>query len=351
MFASSQVKAVEWLDNKLVLLDQRRLPLAEEYLECASVEDVFEAIRSMVVRGAPAIGISAAYGVVLGARTCDQLAKGCFENIYAQVSYLRSARPTAVNLMWALDEMLKLLSLQEKNGFCLDSLLSKAQQIHQEDISNNYKMGLMASEVFSQYETAPFTVMTHCNAGSLATGGYGTALGVIRSAWKNGLISAVFADETRPWLQGARLTAWELEKDGIPVILNVDCAASWVMKNKGVKWIIVGADRIAANGDVVNKIGTYSLAIQAKFHGVKVMVVAPSSTVDMKSNDGNGIEIEMRALEEITKVAGNQIAHPDIDAVNPVFDVTPANLVDYIVTEKGVIALPNTEKMSALFLV
>jgi methylthioribose-1-phosphate isomerase len=348
-FASTSVKAVDWQDDKLVLLDQRRLPHKEEYIVCESLEEVFDAIKSMVVRGAPAIGICAAYGVVVSAKSYDLVTDRLIERIFEDIDYLRTARPTAVNLMWALDEMKQTIIEQENVDLCLDKLLTKAKQIHQEDIDNNYKMGALACDIFAQSTTKPFSVMTHCNAGGLATGGYGTALGVIRSAWQHGFINTVFADETRPWLQGARLTAWELSKDNIPVVLNVDCAASWVMKNKGVDWIIVGADRIAANGDVVNKIGTYSLAIQAKYHGAKVMVVAPSSTVDMNSNNGDVIEIEMRDIDEIRQVSGVPISSPDVDGINPVFDVTPASLIDVIVTEKGAIENPDAEKMKAVF--
>jgi methylthioribose-1-phosphate isomerase len=346
---TSSVKAIEWKDNELVLLDQRILPHKEEYVSCTCVEDVFVAIRAMIVRGAPAIGICAAYGVVLSAQSRSVFSDEAVSAIERDIEHLRTARPTAVNLMWALDVMLEELSEERRGDLSVEILLDKAKQIHSDDIFNNLLMGELACAVIGKLEQGPSSVLTHCNAGALATGGYGTALGVVRAMWESGLLERVFADETRPWLQGARLTVWELEKDGIPVVLNVDCAASWVMKNKQVKWLIVGADRIAANGDVVNKIGTYGLAIQAKYHGVKVMVVAPSSTVDMQSRHGEEIEIEMRDLREVRALSGQLISLADVDAVNPVFDITPASLVDFIVTEKGVIHNPDALKMNELF--
>ena len=344
------VKAVEWFQGELILLDQRKLPLTEEYVHCRSVNDVFDAIRLMVVRGAPAIGVCAAYAVVLSARSNSPADAAFYRLIEADIEHLKTARPTAVNLNWALDVMHQRLAILQEKGYQDEALLECALRIHDEDIKNNLLMSDLACKLFSQFHEAPFNVMTHCNAGSLATGGYGTALGAIRSAWQQGLINSVFADETRPWLQGAKLTAWELMKDGIPVTINVDGAASWVIKNRQVEWVVVGADRIAANGDVANKIGTYALAIQARYHGAKVMVVAPSNTVDMMTTSGDEIKIEMRSLEELSQIGGVQVADPDTKAINPVFDVTPASLIDYIVTEKGVVSEPCAAKMKALFL-
>ena len=222
-------------------------------------------------------------------------------------------------------------------------------RIHEEDLSSNETMAQLGAEVLAREAIRPFPVLTHCNTGSLATGGWGTALGVIRQGAEQGIISMVYADETRPWLQGARLTAWELMQDGVPVTLNADSAAAWLMQNKGVRWVIVGADRITENGDVANKIGTYGLAIMARYHGCRFMVVAPSSTVDMQCASGRDIEIEMRAAKEVCELAGRRVAPENCAAVNPVFDVTPASLVDVIVTEKGVISQPTKTKMRALF--
>ncbi|KZY37787.1 MULTISPECIES: S-methyl-5-thioribose-1-phosphate isomerase [unclassified Oleiphilus] len=348
-FESLSVKAVDWQDGALVLLDQRNLPLSEDYMSCHDVEQVYTAIKTMVVRGAPAIGICAAYGVVLSAKKHLMNGVDFYERINKDIEFLSQARPTAVNLAWALKVMQEELLAQKEQDFSLEKLLLRAQEIHQEDIANNFKMGDLACSVFKRFHEKPFSVMTHCNAGGLATGGYGTALGVIRSAWSDGLITEVFADETRPWMQGTRLTVWELMRDDIPVTLNADSAASWVIQNKSVEWIIVGADRIAANGDVVNKIGTYSLAIQARYHGAKVMVVAPSSTVDMASKNGASIEIEMRDSDELKCFSGQQVSEANVQALNPVFDVTPASLVDYIVTERGVIAGPTLDKMTDKF--
>lgn len=349
---------LQWRDNFLRLLDQRHLPLSEEYVDCFSVDDVIDAIKTMVVRGAPAIGICAAYGVALsvkehGLECGDEGQVNWQDRVTQDLDRLALARPTAVNLMWAVDEARSLLAGLLTQGASskeiYDKVLGFAKSVHSNDLKDNHAMAQGACDVLSQADEAPFSVITHCNTGSLATGGYGTALGVIRRAWETQLIDEVFADETRPWLQGARLTAWELQKDNIPVTLNADSAASWLMNEKNIRWAIVGADRITANGDVANKIGTYALAIQAKYHGVKFMVVAPSSTVDMKLASGKDIEIEMRTEKELTSFTGTRVAPENINVINPVFDITPAELIDVIVTEKGVIKNPTTEKMQAIF--
>jgi methylthioribose-1-phosphate isomerase len=298
----------------------------------------------MVVRGAPAIGITAAYGIVLSAIEHSRHSpQDWIELVSKDLDILSNSRPTAVNLFWAIERMKKVLHASDQ-GNVVTSLLQEANAIHQEDIAANQKMGELGAALIDQ----PCAVLTHCNAGALATGGYGTALGVIRSAWAKKMIDMVYADETRPWFQGSRLTAWELEQDHIPVTLIADSAAAYLMKTGKVGWVIVGSDRIAANGDVANKIGTYSAAVSARYHGVKFMVVAPSSTVDMSLASGNDIPIEYRDSGEILTYRDHRIAAEGVDAWNPVFDVTPAELVDAIVTEKGVVLSPDLEKMQAM---
>ncbi len=339
-----QIRAVAWDDEGLRLLDQRLLPKLEQWLVFNDAEGVAQAIRDMVVRGAPAIGISAAFGVVLAAR--DAFARSGArwkEDIAADLDLLRQSRPTAVNLFWALDYMgARIAELDGSDPF--NALVAEAQAIHDEDIEANYRMGELGAALIEE----KCAVLTHCNAGALATGGYGTALGVIRAAYGCGKVERVFADETRPWLQGARLTAWEMVQEGIPVTLIGEGAAATVMQQGKVKWVIVGSDRIAANGDVANKIGTYSLAVLARHHGVKFMVVAPTSTVDMEIQSGVDIPIEERAQEEVLTMAGTRIAPQGALAWNPSFDVTPAGLVDAIVTEKGVVLEPTAEKMAEM---
>lgn len=341
---------IVWREGKLCLLDQRLLPTEELWIECADLASVIEAIKEMVVRGAPAIGISAAYGAVIALSEVGNDAEAVARKKFtAMMDELASARPTAVNLGWAVSEVKSLFALSAWADFP-EALFALAKQIHESDVDANLRMGELGREMMAADHDGTFSVLTHCNTGSLATGGYGTALGVIRSAWAAGMIDRVYADETRPWLQGARLTAWELQRDGIPVVLNADSAAAWLMAKSNVRWVVVGADRITANGDVANKIGTYSLAVLAKYHGVRFMVVAPTSTVDMALASGEEIEIEERVAAELTMIGNKQIAPRGIDAVNPVFDVTPAELVDVIVTERGVVENPTRAKMEALFL-
>lgn len=339
------VSAIRWGGNYLELLDQRLLPLEELWVRCGTVAEVVDAIREMIVRGAPAIGISAAYGVVLAAAARYQAQPGHWrEGLLEDVAALAQSRPTAVNLFWALDRMRVVIDTLPDGDSPVARLEQEAIAIHEEDVAANQRMGELGAQLMK--EEQPFAVITHCNTGSLATGGYGTALGVIRSAHKAGLITSVFADETRPWLQGARLTAWELLQEGIPASLIADSAAAHVMKSGAVRWVIVGADRITANGDVANKIGTYSLAVLARYHGVKFMVVAPTSTIDMQLATGREIPIEERTQEELLKLRDMQLAPATAKAFNPVFDVTPAELIDAIVTEKGVILNPDPEKMA-----
>lgn len=337
------VRAVSWTGVGIALLDQRRLPERSETVVLRSVPEVAEAIRSMVVRGAPAIGITAAYAVVLAARSRYGVdPAGWKQAITSDLSLLAQARPTAVNLVWALRRMGALIA--HLVGDPESPLLAEAQRIHAEDIAANHRMGELGAALIE----SPCEVLTHCNAGALATGGYGTALGVIRSAFANGKIQGVYADETRPWLQGARLTAWELVQDGIPVKLIADGAATYAMRRGKVSWVIVGADRIAANGDVANKIGTYGLAVSARYHGVGFMVVAPTSTLDLGIPDGSAIPIEERSASELIRLGKQQVAAVGADAWNPVFDITPADLIDVIVTERGVVRAPDRAKLAAL---
>ncbi len=340
---------IVWQAPVLSLLDQRLLPGEEKWVDCASVSAVIAAIKSMVVRGAPAIGITAAYGAVIALNevrhTQEEIGR---QNFAALMNELADARPTAVNLAWAVNSVNDLLTKHRWDDFPA-ALLALAQEIHQADVTANLCMGELGKDVMVAGQDNPFSVLTHCNTGSLATGGYGTALGVIRSVWASGMLDRVFADETRPWLQGSRLTAWELERDGIPVVLNTDSAAAWLMAKENIRWVVVGADRITANGDVANKIGTYSLAVLAKHHGVRFMVVAPSSTVDMALSSGQEIEIEERTADELTLIGGTRMAPEGIEVVNPVFDVTPASLIDVIVTERGIVESPTLAKMEALF--
>jgi methylthioribose-1-phosphate isomerase len=330
----SSVQPIRWQDNRLFLLDQRLLPAQEVELALDDAPAVAAAIRDMVVRGAPAIGIAAAYGVVLAAQQHTAVQPGVWlEAVQQDIRILLESRPTAVNLHWALARMSRLMqSVDCKNP--VPELLREALAIHNEDRAANLRM--------AEYGVALLppgvTVLTHCNTGALATGGYGTALGVIRKAYAEGKLEHVYASETRPWLQGARLTAWELAKERIPVSLLVEGAAASLMQSGRIDWVIVGADRIVANGDVANKIGTYSLAVAARHHGVKFMVVAPTSTFDMTMARGEDIPIEHRPVEEITRIIQQNYQH--VTGWNPVFDVTPAALIDAIVTERGVVENP-----------
>jgi methylthioribose-1-phosphate isomerase len=326
------VQALQWTGEALKVLDQRRLPEHIVYDDCKDADDVANAIISMRVRGAPAIGIAAAYGVVLSVRKHYAQSNHWRQKVIADIEMLAKSRPTAVNLFWALDQMKVTLSQQTINP--LAGILACAVKIHEDDIAANHKMGELGADLL----TGAKGVLTHCNTGALATGGYGTALGVIRSAYRRQALN-VYAGETRPWLQGARLTAWELSQEHIPVTLIADSAAAWLMKTGAIDWVVVGADRITANGDVANKIGTYALAVLAKQHDVKFMVVAPMTTVDWGINQGDQIKIEERHQKELL---------PDcyleedslVSAWNPVFDVTPVELITAIVTERGVVLNP-----------
>ncbi|TWI12646.1 S-methyl-5-thioribose-1-phosphate isomerase [Aerolutibacter ruishenii] len=339
-----RIRPIRWTGSALELLDQRKLPFVVEYVTCTDSAAVAEAIHSLTVRGAPAIGIAAGWGVVLAARDVEA-ANGAeaVAKLEPAIQQLNAARPTAVNLAWALARMRR--SLANAGADWREVLAREAQAIADEDLAANRRMGELGAGLIAPGSD----VMTHCNTGSLATAGFGTALGVIRAGVAQGRIAKVYAGETRPWLQGARLTAWELQQDGIAPTLVADAAAAHLMKTGAVDWVIVGADRICANGDTANKIGTYSLAIAARHHGVKFMVVAPSSTVDMATASGDAIHIEERDPGEMFAIGGVRTAAPGITAWNPVFDVTPAELIDAIVTEKGVVERPSVASMKATF--
>ena len=339
-----RIRPILWTGETLDLLDQRKLPFQVEHLSSRSSDEVAAAIHSLAVRGAPAIGIAAGWGVVLAAREVEASdgAEAALK-LEPALQRLNAARPTAVNLAWALARMRRVL--QHAGADWQQVLEREAQAIAEEDLAANRHMGALGAGLIEPGSG----VLTHCNTGSLATAGFGTALGVIRAGVAQDRIARVFADETRPWQQGARLTVWELQQDGIDATLIADSAASHLMKTGAVQWVIVGADRICANGDTANKIGTYQLAIAARHHGVKFMVVAPSSTVDMDTASGDLIEIEERDPREMLGIGGVRTVAEGIRAWNPVFDVTPGELIDAIVTEKGVIEQPTTEKMQAAF--
>ena len=342
------MRSIVWSNNCLTLLNQTLLPTRLEYIECHDWQRVAEAIRRLEVRGAPAIGAAAAFALVLGAGELTELAMPEFKEKLTQIaSVLRQTRPTAVNLFWAINRMLTVLDQMAGNtdtNAAITALEQAAIAIAEKDRAVNEKMAVYGASLF----TKPTAVLTHCNAGALATVAIGTALGVVCKAWEQGNITQVFADETRPLLQGARLTAWELMQAGIPVTLITDNMAGWVMKNNMVQAVIVGADRIALNGDVANKIGTYSVAVLAKEHGIPFYVAAPSSTFDFTINSGADIPIEERCATEVTSFGGNCVAPQGVNVFNPAFDVTPNNLVAAIITEYGILRTPYSQAISQL---
>ncbi|MGE5509039.1 MAG: S-methyl-5-thioribose-1-phosphate isomerase [Chitinophagales bacterium] len=344
-----RAKTLEWRDGALLLLDQRRLPVVVENIACRSVEEVARAIETMVVRGAPAIGAAAAFGVVLGAREAAERGLSAAEAgsaVAAANARLARTRPTAVNLFWALRRMqAKAASLAGRPASELASALeAEALAIYREDIAQNRRIGEHGAALVPERAG----LLTHCNAGALATVDYGTALAVVRMAREQGKEVQVYADETRPFLQGARLTAWELQEDGIPVTLITDNMAAHVMQQGLVDLVVVGADRVAANGDAANKIGTYGVAILAHEHGIPFYVAAPWSTIDLSLPDGAAIPIEQRSPEEVTHVFGQRVAPEGVKVLNPAFDVTPHRYVTGIITEFGVLRPPYTEALAAL---
>jgi len=318
--------AIQWDRGRLRLLDQRLLPAETRYIECVTANEVAEAIRSMVVRGAPAIGIAAAYGVALAVRMHGRQS----DALKIDLETLANARPTAVNLVWALNRLRPLV----EEGADFESVAAAAEAIHAEDVETNRTLAQLGSERLK----AGARVLTHCNTGPLATGGVGTALGVIVAAWRQGKIASVHFSETRPWMQGARLTAWELSQAGVPGVLVTESAAGGLALSGAVDWLIVGADRVAANGDVVNKVGTAPLAALTRAGGGRVMVVAPFSTVDPELASGSEVPIERRSGDELWRAANAGELPEGIAIDNPAFDVTPASQVDFLVTEQGVIS-------------
>jgi methylthioribose-1-phosphate isomerase len=343
----STFATLRWRNDLLELIDQRALPERQIYLAFDSAATVAAAIRDMVVRGAPAIGCAAAYGLALDAQRLRDASPHAFEEgLTHAAALLRASRPTAVNLAWALERMRKLFSesIGKSSRERAAILLAEAHAIAREDVELNRAMGGHGAALIQDGAR----VLTHCNAGALATAGHGTALGVIRSAFDAGKRVQVFADETRPFLQGARLTAWELREDGIPVTLIADNAAGFLMSRGRIDAAIVGADRVAANGDVANKIGTYQVAVLARRHGLPFYVVCPRSTIDLSAASGDDIPIEERSADEVKGYGDMRWAPADVDVANPVFDVTPAELVTALITEKGVVLAPDAAKIAAL---
>ncbi len=344
------MKSLQWKDGCLYLLNQVKLPGILEYIQCNDYRRVAEAIRRLEVRGAPAIGVAAAYGLLLGAREIQDTGTDFAKKLVVIADVLRQTRPTAVNLSWALDRMLA--AVKGKYGtqeFCIQEVLAEleitAQRMEDEDRRVNEKISLFGASLFSDSKTG---ILTHCNAGALATVEYGTALGIVRALWRDGRLERVYADETRPLLQGARLTTWELMQDGIPVTLITDSMAGVVMKNGWVQAVIVGADRIAQNGDVANKIGTYTVAVLAEKHHIPFYVAAPISSFDFSLSDGTAIPIEERSASEVINCYSVPIAPNDVDVYNPAFDVTPNELITAIITEHGILRPPYKESIERL---
>ena len=338
------MEPIRWDENKLLLLDQRELPRKICYVKCNNASDVYNAIKKMIVRGAPAIGVAGAYGLVLSLKDYKK------NNGDSELEYLKqvakmlvSSRPTAINLEWALSRVISAAENCSSQNFH-DLLLDEAMSVHRSDLEGNYKMGRIGAKLISSNSS----IITHCNAGALATSGYETALGVIKKASQNGDIEKIYVTETRPWLQGSRLTASELLYDDLSVTIIVDSAAGYLMNSERIDWVIVGADRVTLNGDVINKIGTYNLAILAKKHSARFMVVAPTSTIDLATESGFDVKIEHRDEEEIKYFNNQLIAPKNVRVFNPVFDVTPNSLIDVLVTEKGSILSPNRQKIKHL---
>ena len=332
------------------MVDQRKLPAQEVYVRCKTAADVARAIKSMVIRGAPAIGVAAALGIALGMRKSTATGTQKFAAEFFKLCELMAAtRPTAVNLFWAIERMKRVFAAAAQEGRSVDEMKDdldrQAKAIHDEDIANCRAMGAFGAEVVP----AEARILTHCNAGALATAGYGTALGVIRGAVEAGKRVAVYADETRPFLQGARLTAWELVREGIPTTVITDNMAGALMRQDRIDLVVVGADRIAANGDTANKIGTYSVAILAREHRIPFYVAAPLSTIDLKTPDGSHIPIEERNAKEVTHVAGARLAPEGALVWNPAFDVTPAHLIAGIITERGIVRPPYVDSLKRAF--
>jgi methylthioribose-1-phosphate isomerase len=342
-----EIKTIEFKDDVLHLIDQRKLPISYEIFQCKTYEDVDFAIKDMVVRGAPAIGVAAAYGVVLAAKEFMDSSKEEFLlKVIEAIELLNKSRPTAVNLMWAMNRMRSII--EDNKDLSVNDIYEKlrkeADNIFKEDIETNKKMGKFGNEIIPKKAT----ILTHCNTGALATAGFGTALGVVREAFYSGKDIFVYADETRPRLQGARLTAWELVQEGIPAKLISDNAAATLIRDGKIDVVLVGADRIASNGDTANKIGTFMLSVVAKTFNVPFYIVAPTSTIDFDIETGKEIIIEERSIEEVTHIEGVRIAPEGIEVYNPAFDVTPNEYITGIITEKGIIRPPFKENIMKL---
>jgi len=332
-------KTIEWKKDCVRLLDQRRLPNEVCYIDCRNASSVAKAIRSLAIRGAPAIGVAAAMGIALAAKRISSRQPEVFYQKIEQIcDEMRATRPTAVNLFWAVNRMKKVLAQSR----CFDiqemkrNLEREALRIHEEDLKINRRIGKFGKDLIQN----GMGILTHCNAGALATSGFGTALGVVYAAWADGKRFRVYADETRPVLQGARLTAWELMQAKIPVTVLTDNMAGWLMRKGEIGIVLVGADRIAANGDTANKIGTYGLAVLANYHRVPFYVVAPTSTLDLKLASGSEIPIEERGPEEVTHLGGKRVTPRNVNVFNPAFDVTPHALIEGIITERGIVRKP-----------
>lgn len=341
------IQTLEWTDQGVRFIDQTKLPTEETYVNCTTYQQVADVIRNMVVRGAPAIGVSAAMGIALGVKNSKAENVGDLKRDFDQIcDVIGKTRPTAVNLFWAIKRMQQKFETVRVRPVeqIRKALIEEAQRMHAEDIAINQAMGQHGAALMP----ASGGVLTHCNAGALATAGYGTALGVIRAAVEAGKKIQVYADETRPFLQGARLTAWELVKDGIPTTVISDNMSGAMMRQGKIGAVIVGADRIAANGDVANKIGTYTVAVLAKEHSIPFYVAAPISTVDLETPDGSKIPIEQRSAAEVTHFAGKLVTPEGISVENPAFDVTPAKYVTAIVTERGIARAPYEESLKEL---
>ena len=337
-------KTIEWRGDRVRILDQRKLPQAVRYLDCQNASSVAKAIRTMAIRGAPAIGVAAAMGIAIAAQKIQSKNPLDFTQSTEKVcDEMRQTRPTAVNLFWAVDRMQKILDQVIPQGVekTKTKLVKEALRIYKEDVEVNKKIGGYGKKLIKNGDG----VLTHCNAGALATAGYGTALGVIYAAWAEGKRFHVFSDETRPQLQGARLTAWELFQEKIPVTVITDNMAGWLMKQGKINLVLVGADRIARNGDTANKIGTYSLAVLSKYHGIPFYVVAPTSTLDLTLASGREIPIEERDVTEVTHFRGYPVTPKGVKAYNPAFDVTPHELIHAIVTEKGIVRSPSHKNL------
>ena len=340
---------IEWRTDSVVMIDQRKLPASETYVTCKTATDVAKAIKTMVIRGAPAIGVAAAMGIALGMLKSKATGTKQFTTEFQKTCDLMAGtRPTAVNLFWAIERMKRTFADAAQGGCSVDELkqrlVADAQRIHDEDVASCRAMGAHGATLVP--DTA--RILTHCNAGALATAGYGTALGVVRAAVEQGKKIAVMADETRPFLQGARLTAWELVKDGIDTTVITDNMSASMMRLGHVDLVVVGADRIAANGDVANKVGTYGVAVLAKEHGIPFYVAAPISTVDLGTADGDGIPIEERNAREVTHVGKSRVTPEGAHIRNPAFDVTPAKFVTAIITERGIARAPYSESLALL---